>query len=87
MNFAIQTNSLTKTFSFNKKRSPNFFLLPAQLLAGVTLPLTLAPKWLQIIAFFNSLSHAVAPSRALSHGLYTDVVVFQGFGVITAYFN
>ncbi len=60
----------------------NFFLLPAQLLAGVTLPLTLAPAWLARIAFFNPLSHAVSAARALFHGSYTDATVWWGFGVM-----
>jgi len=58
----------------------NFFLLPVQLLAGVMLPLTLAPEWLQWIAFFNPLSHAVMAARALFVGSYTDVAVLYGFG-------
>ncbi len=57
----------------------NFFLLPLQLLAGITLPLTLAPQWLQNIAFFNPLSHAVSAARALFNGLYFDSAVFYGF--------
>lgn len=61
----------------------NFFILPAQLLAGVTLPLTFAPGWLQWIAFFNPLSHAVLAARALFHGSYTDITVFQGFSIMT----
>lgn len=61
----------------------NFFLLPMQLLAGVTLPLTLAPVWLQRIAFLNPLSHAVSAARALFHGSYTDSTVLWGFGVMT----
>ncbi len=61
----------------------NFFILPAQLLAGVTLPLTFAPNWLQWVAFFNPLSHAVSAARALFHGAYTDIAVFQGFGAMT----
>ncbi|MFH0898883.1 MAG: ABC transporter permease, partial [bacterium] len=60
----------------------NFFLLPAQLLAGVFLPLTLAPGWLKMIAFFNPFSHAVSAARALFLGSYTDVIVLQGFGVV-----
>lgn len=58
----------------------NFFLLPLQLLAGIMLPLTLAPKWLQTIAFFNPLSHAVAAARALFVGNYTDIAIVYGFG-------
>ena len=62
----------------------NFFLLPVQLLAGVMLPLALAPGWLQWIAFFNPLSHAVMAARGLFVGSYTDVVILYGFGSMVA---
>jgi ABC-2 type transport system permease protein len=54
-----------------------------QLLAGVTLPLTLAPGWLKKIAFFNPLSHAVSAARSLFHGSYADKSVLWGFGIMT----
>jgi ABC-2 type transport system permease protein len=57
----------------------NFFLLPVQLLAGVLLPLTLAPGWLQRIAFFNPLYYAVAAARLLFNGSYLDGIVLKGF--------
>ncbi len=60
----------------------NFFLLPIQLLAGITLPLTLAPAWLQKIAAFNPLSHAVSAARSLFLGSYAQETVFWGFGVM-----
>ena len=59
-----------------------FFILPVQLLAGIMLPLTLAPRWLQIIALFNPLSHAVSAARSLFNGLYTDATVLYGFGAM-----
>lgn len=58
----------------------NFFLLPLQLLAGITLPLTLAPLWLQRIASFNPLSHAVTASRALFAADYANTAILWGFG-------
>ena len=57
----------------------NFFLLPIQLLAGITLPLTLAPLWLQRIAFFNRFAHAVSAARALFVGDYLSITVALGF--------
>jgi ABC-2 type transport system permease protein len=68
----------------------NFFLLPLQLLAGITLPLTLAPNWLQKVALFNPLAHAVSAARALFVADYLNIDVFLGFGsmilvVIIAY--
>ena len=57
----------------------NFFLVPTQLLAGITLPLTLAPLWLQRIAFANPLSHAVTAARTLCAGKGYDQTVLFGF--------
>lgn len=57
----------------------NFFLLPLQLLAGITLPLTLAPAWLQNIAFFNPLAHAVSATRLLFVGEFCSATVLGGF--------
>ena len=57
----------------------NFFLLPLQLLAGITLPLSLAPLWLQRIAFFNPFAHAVDATRLLFVGDYWNMTVFGGF--------
>ncbi len=61
----------------------NFLLLPLQLLAGIMLPLALAPRWLQTIALFNPLAHAVTAARALFIGNYTDIHVFIGFAVMS----
>ena len=60
----------------------SFVLMPAQLLAGIMLPLTLAPVWLQMLAWFNPLSHAVTGARALFVGAYTDMAIVWGFGVM-----
>jgi ABC-2 type transport system permease protein len=60
----------------------NFFVLPLQLLAGAMLPLTLAPNWLKMIAWFVPLSHAVVAARSLFNGLFTDATVFYGFGAM-----
>lgn len=60
----------------------NFFLLPIQLLAGITLPLSLAPLWLQRIAFFNPFSHAVSAARALFIGDYYSASVAGGFAAM-----
>jgi ABC-2 type transport system permease protein len=57
----------------------NFFLLPIQLLAGITLPLTLAPTWLQNIALLNPIAHAVSATRSLFVGDYMHANVFWGF--------
>lgn len=57
----------------------NFFLLPLQLLAGITLPLTLAPMWLQKLAYLNPLSHAVSAARALFIGDFAHQSIVLGF--------
>jgi ABC-2 type transport system permease protein len=63
----------------------NFFLLPLQLLAGIMLPLTLAPTWLQNVALFNPFAHAVSGSRALFEGNYGDASIIWAYAsMITA---
>lgn len=61
----------------------NLFLLPVQLLSGVTLPLALAPQWIQNLALANPLAHAVDATRALFIGQYTNTSVFISFGLLT----
>jgi ABC-2 type transport system permease protein len=60
----------------------NFFLVPLQLLSGITLPLTLAPLWIRNIAAFNPLSYAVDAARALFNGALADGSVMRGFAVL-----
>jgi ABC-2 type transport system permease protein len=59
----------------------NFFMIPIHLLAGISLPLALAPAWLQRIAQVNPLFHAVNAARALCIGNLHESTVFIGFGV------
>jgi ABC-2 type transport system permease protein len=61
----------------------NALLLPLILLSGVILPLTLAPRWLQMIAAFNPLAYAVDALRSLFQGNFTDLSVVYGFTMIT----
>jgi ABC-2 type transport system permease protein len=60
----------------------NFFILPLQLLSGITLPLTLAPLWIRRVATFNPLAYAVDASRALFVGRIADQAVPLGFAII-----
>lgn len=60
----------------------NFFLLPSQLLAGVMLPLSLAPLWLQRVAYLNPLFHAVAAARTVFVGGCFGFVVWRGLIVV-----
>lgn len=52
-----------------------FLTFPLQLLSGITLPLSMAPVWLQKIAFFNPFAHAVSGTRALFLGDYSNVSI------------
>jgi len=56
--------------------------LPLLLLSGVLLPLSLAPRWLQIIAAFNPLRYAVDAARAVFNSHLGDASVVEGFVVI-----
>lgn len=59
----------------------NFFTLPFFLLAGVMLPLTFAPKTIQLIAKFDPFAYAVSASRALMNGALGDVSVSAAFAI------
>ncbi|MFO1184801.1 MAG: ABC transporter permease [Bauldia sp.] len=48
----------------------NMVVVPLFLLSGILLPMSLAPDWLQWIAFFNPLSHTVSALRSIFLGDY-----------------
>ena len=56
----------------------NGMALPLLLLSGVMLPMSLAPDWLQTLAKFNPLYHAVAAIRALFIASYHDGEIVTG---------
>ncbi len=56
----------------------NGLSLPLLLLSGVMLPMSLAPDWLQTIAKFNPLYHAVAAIRSLFNANYADGEILIG---------
>jgi ABC-2 type transport system permease protein len=60
----------------------NGLSLPLLLLSGVMLPMSLAPDWLQTIAKFNPLYHAVAAIRALFNASYGDGEILVGLAVL-----
>lgn len=60
----------------------NLFVLPVQLLSGITLPLTLAPYWIQKTALFNPIAHSVDGARALFVGKLSDASVFISFALM-----
>jgi ABC-2 type transport system permease protein len=52
--------------------------LPLLLLAGVLLPISLAPEWLRAIASINPLAYAVDAARAVFNGQLGDISVVKG---------
>jgi ABC-2 type transport system permease protein len=81
LTFSVLSYGMAMIFKNEDELGPviNFFLLPMQLLAGVMLPLTLAPEWLQKIALFNPLYHAIQAARELFTGSYATTTVLLGF--------
>ena len=53
----------------------NTLALPILLLSGILLPMTLAPRWLQIVANFNPFKHIVDALRAVFRGDFADPIV------------
>lgn len=60
----------------------NFVTLPLVLLSGVTLPLTLAPVWLQRVATLNPLTHAVNAARACFLGDLGNAEIPRAFAIL-----
>lgn len=56
--------------------------LPLTLLSGVLLPISLGPKWLQVIAHINPLYYTVESSRLLAQGVIHSTENFTAFAVI-----
>lgn len=59
--------------------SVNMFSLPLLLLSGVFLPLTFAPRWMQVVAEVNPLAHAIEAARFLVDGVFGERSIFIGF--------
>lgn len=62
----------------------NAIALPLLLLSGVMLPMTLAPDWLQTLAKFNPLYHAVVATRALFNANLGDPEIAIGVALMGA---
>jgi ABC-2 type transport system permease protein len=60
----------------------NSFTLPALLLSGVLLPMTLAPSWLSGLSQANPLAHVVSATRALFNGDLTGTTAVVGAAVV-----
>jgi ABC-2 type transport system permease protein len=56
---------------------------PISLLAGVLIPITLAPLWIQTVSLGNPFAWATDALRALFNGHPGDAVVWQGALIIT----
>lgn len=56
--------------------------LPVLLLSGVLLPLTLAPTWMRVIAYFNPVYYVVEAARILTTGSIVDGKVGLAFLVL-----
>jgi ABC-2 type transport system permease protein len=56
----------------------NALALPILLLSGILLPMTLAPRWLQIASDFNPFKHVVEALRAVFRGEMTTPIVLVG---------
>jgi ABC-2 type transport system permease protein len=56
----------------------NGISVPLLLLSGVMLPMSLAPDWLQTVAKFNPLYHAVVAIRSLFNASYGDSEIVVG---------
>jgi ABC-2 type transport system permease protein len=59
----------------------NSIALPMLLLAGIFLPMTLAPDWLQFLSSLNPLTHAVDAVRALFNGDWGSPDIAIGIGL------
>jgi ABC-2 type transport system permease protein len=62
----------------------NAFVLPALLLSGILLPMTLAPGWLQVVSDVNPLKHVVSGARAFFLGDYGSGTAWWGAGLAVA---
>jgi ABC-2 type transport system permease protein len=60
----------------------NALNLPLLLLAGVLLPISLAPPWVRVMAHFNPLYYAVQAARVLASGTLSGSAVWQAFAVL-----
>jgi ABC-2 type transport system permease protein len=79
--FSVATALVTKEIS-SFAAIINGLNLPLLLLAGVLLPISLGPTWMQVLAHFNPLYYAVEGARALSAGLFSSPAVWQSFAVL-----
>ncbi|GAA3099473.1 ABC transporter permease [Streptosporangium carneum] len=58
-----------------------FFALPLTLLAGMLLPVSLGPEWMQTVARFNPLYYSVEAGRSLFADRLSDTTIPVAFGI------
>jgi ABC-2 type transport system permease protein len=56
----------------------NTLALPILLLSGILLPMSIAPRWLQIVSDFNPFKHIVEALRAVFLGDFANPIVWIG---------
>lgn len=61
----------------------NFFCMPMILLSGIMLPLSFAPRVIQLLSLFNPFRYAVDASRVLIEGSLSDPVIWYAFSIFT----
>ncbi|HEY0195658.1 MAG TPA: ABC transporter permease [Kofleriaceae bacterium] len=59
----------------------NTLAVPVFLLSGILLPMSIAPHWLQRVAWINPFSHVVNGARAAFHGDFADPSLVTGLAV------
>lgn len=62
----------------------NMMALPILLLSGILLPMTLAPRWLQVLSDVNPFKHIVDALRAVFRGEVMTATVLIGIGLAVA---
>jgi ABC-2 type transport system permease protein len=76
--------ALIVTDESNLASIANTVYMPVLLLSGIMLPLTLAPRWLQMVARFNPFSYVVDAERLLFAGTFNQWEVWQAFAIVIA---
>ena len=79
--FSVATALVTKDIS-SFAATINGLNLPVLLLAGVLLPISFGPTWMQVLAHLNPLYYAVEGARALSTGSFSNPAVWHAFAVL-----
>jgi ABC-2 type transport system permease protein len=79
--FSVATALVTRDIS-SFAAIVNGLNLPVLLLAGVLLPISLGPTWMQVLAHFNPLFYLVEAARVLADGVFGRAAVWQAFAVL-----